>query len=160
MGELRAYFFNNMYLSGIHAGIQAQHCTAEMFIKYRPDIQSGCIGNKSDMLYRWAEKYKTTIILNGGYNSNLQRLEHFFADGSPFPWASFYESEEALATACTSVGIVLPERIFNLPKIHDFSSEFTSAEEHWETIKIDFEESYSLFDVELAMELQKCRLMN
>lgn len=119
----RAYFFQNMYLSGIHAGIQSQHTTAEMFVKYRW-LDSGYIGeltsrdeSRTEVLYDWAEEDKTTIVLNGGMSGQLQEivelLEH---KDNPYPWAFFKESEYALNGALTNVGIILPERVYNAPQ--------------------------------------------
>ena len=100
--ELRAYFFTNMYVVGIHAGIQAQHCTTEMFLKYQPDgfvpESLGCMEHlKEDILYDWARDYKTTIILNGGYQGNLERITTILDnENNPYPWDFFCESDDAL----------------------------------------------------------------
>ncbi len=145
MENLRAYFFNNMYLTGIHAGIQAQHCTAEMFSKYDDSMEG------YHPLYEWALEYKTTIILNAGYNSNLQRIESELADWKgPYPWASFYESEDALGCPCTSVGIILPEKIYNYNKEKDISLHGFVMEGG---VKL------SDFDRWLIEELSQCNLM-
>tara|TARA_R110002020_G_scaffold475286_2_gene709424 strand:+ start:332 stop:790 length:459 start_codon:yes stop_codon:yes gene_type:complete len=110
----RAYFFNNMYLTGIHAGIQAQHCTAEMFIKYSGSDWYSSLG---ETLKEWAFNHKTTIILNGGYASNLTRIENLLNESSnKYPWACFNESMDALEGCITSVGIILPEEIYDYNK--------------------------------------------
>ncbi len=121
----RAYFFNNMYLTGIHAGIQAQHCTAEMFVRYER-LDSGYIpeeheleeiasdNEKADVLWVWGYNDKTTVILNGGYASNLMLIEDLFdSEDNLYPWAVFRESMDALGGCITSVGIILPEKIYN-----------------------------------------------
>ncbi len=109
--ELRVYFFQNMYLQGIHAGIQSQHTTAEMFVKYLPFQHQG-----SDILYNWANNYKTTIVLNGGMQGDLEEaIKVFDTKDNPYPWAFFKESEYALGGALTNVGIILPEKIYNAP---------------------------------------------
>ena len=106
--ELRAYFWGNMYLSSIQQGIQAQHCTAELFVAY-PSYH-----NKAFDLYTWAEEYKTSILLNGGYSSQLRELYQFFShEDNPYPYAQFHESNEALDGALTCVGIVLPKCVFD-----------------------------------------------
>ncbi len=103
---MRAYFFTNMYLIGIHSGIQTAHTVAEMFIKNHDEL-----GNIT--LIEWATNHKTTIVLNGGYSSDLRLLMQFFdTPSNPYPWAHFNESEEALDGALTCVGIVLPEKIY------------------------------------------------
>jgi hypothetical protein len=102
-----------MYLTGIHPGIQAQHCTAELFIKYPEDKGDPAF----DWLYTWAREHKTTIILNGGYSATLRELiEQLDNRQNPYPWASFHESEEALDGALTCVGIILPEKIYETAK--------------------------------------------
>lgn len=110
--ELRAYFFNNMYLSSIQAGIQSQHTTAEMFVKYLP-FDHKC----SDTLYDWAIHYKTTIVLNGGMQSELQEILSLLQEkNNPYPFAFFKEAEYSLNGALTNVGIILPERIYHYSK--------------------------------------------
>ena len=120
--ELRAYFFNNMYLQGAHSGIQSQHTTTEMFVKYQW-VDSGAIQeyliNESDteLLYDWAQNHKTTIVLNGGMSGDLQALvELFESNENPYTWAFFKETEYALNGALTNVGIILPEKIYNYDK--------------------------------------------
>lgn len=145
--ELRAYFFNNMYLTGIHAGIQAQHCTAEMFLKYGGDRAYP----DNNMMQHWADTFKTTIVLNGGYASNLIRIATLLASNqNPYPWAEFTESEDALNGCITSVGVVLPEKIFNYER-----SVREKAETGWGAIA-----ELSDFEKQLAKEVSACRLMS
>ncbi len=104
---MRAYFFGNFYLSSIQQGIQAQHCTAEMFVKY------GAYKNAYDVLHQWAYEHKTSILLNGGDQEALVELWHLLRDeDNPYPWAKFEESKGALNEALTCVGIILPEEIY------------------------------------------------
>lgn len=144
----RAYFFNNMYLQGIHAGVQSQHCTAEMFMKYhKPNTiffnneDKDCISR--DILLKWALNDKTTIVLNGGMQGQLEELMALFEqDENPYPWAFFKESNFALNGALTNVGIILPERIyaydkmveinkidpeFIVPKLYDYELQIVEA---------------------------------
>jgi hypothetical protein len=138
--ELRAYFFNNMYLGGIQAGIQAQHCTAEMFTNY----PHASLNGQGCVLWNWALHHKTTIILNGGYASNLKHLVDLFDTlDNPYPWAVFRESEEALEGCITSVGIIVPENIY----AHDADAAGTTLDMR------------SSFEKALTEEIQQCRLM-
>ena len=106
---MRAYFFGNMYLSSIQQGIQAQHCTAELFVKY----QAGHPEKLHDTLYQWARLHKTSILLNGGGSVELQNLVDILnTNMNPYPWATFRESSEALNSVRTCVGIILPERVY------------------------------------------------
>ena len=106
---MRAYFFGNFYLSSIQQGIQAQHCTAEMFVKY------GAYKNAYDVLHQWADEHKTSILLNGGDSGDLMELaqEYMQTMSNPYPWALFQESASALNNAVTCVGIILPEKMYS-----------------------------------------------
>ena len=103
---MRAYYFGNMYLSSIQQGIQAAHATADMFVKYDEN-------KASLMLHGWAAHHKTMILLNGGYSETIRGLLKFFEDNNnPYPFAPFYEGEDALDGALTTIGIILPEKIY------------------------------------------------
>jgi hypothetical protein len=112
--EFRAYFFTNMYMNGIHAGIQAGHAAVEMSIEYNAIYE------------QWAADDKTVIVLNGGPQISL---EHIFVDlavysrhityeidrvGIPMrmPVADFRESFDCLNGALTAVGIIVPDRLY------------------------------------------------
>ena len=110
----RCYHFANMYLPALHAGIQSQHCLAEMFVKYQSPSHRFC--PKKTKLYSWAEFDKITIVVNGGMSGQLQEIvELFESEDNPYPWASFSETEFALNGALTNVGIILPEKVY----VHD-----------------------------------------
>lgn len=105
---MRAYFFGNMYLSSIQQGIQAAHVISDMFVKYAYDAV------EAETVREWATDHKTMILLNGGYSETLRELKRFFdIDENPYPWCAFNEGEDALDGALTSVGIILPEKIYN-----------------------------------------------
>jgi hypothetical protein len=96
-----------MYLSSIQQGIQAAHVISDMFVKY--DYHDA----EAEMLHDWATDHKTMILLNGGYSETLRELTQFFDNQeNPYPWCAFNEGEDALDGALTSVGIVLPEKIY------------------------------------------------
>lgn len=108
---MRAYFFGNMYLSSIQQGIQAAHVVAEMSVQYYCSMDGGDpIG---EPFHEWATHHKTMILLNGGYSETIRELSWFFDHPeNPYPWANFHEGEDALDGALTSVGIILPEKIY------------------------------------------------
>jgi len=109
---MRAYYFGNMYLSSIQQGIQAAHVTAELFSQY-PRYKDQEDIEKQEMLYEWAQNHKVMILLNAGYGEELHTLRQtFMIPDNPYPWAAFAESPEALDGALTSVGIILPEKIY------------------------------------------------
>jgi len=106
--ESRAYFFGNMYLSSIQQGIQALHCTAEMFIKYADQNEPNYYS-----LREWASISKTTVLLNAGYGDEIRDLIVLFSDPDcDYPWAEFYEEKASLDGALTCVGIILPGFIY------------------------------------------------
>ncbi len=113
--ELRAYFFGNMYLSSIQQGIQAAHTVAEMFSKYTwvtEDYELN-IEPTRIILYDWAEKHKTMVLLNAGYSEEIRDLTRFFMKpDNPYPCSYFEEGEDALDGALTCAGIILPDTIY------------------------------------------------
>lgn len=117
---MRAYFFGNMYLSSIQQGIQAQHCTTEIFNKYFPRptfVGEKCCFTASEQLVtlcNWSHDHKVDILLNAGYSSTLHEIYELMGDDeNPYPYAKFHESEEALDGALTCVGIMLPDAIYD-----------------------------------------------
>jgi len=144
--ELRAYFWNNMYLTGIHSGIQSQHTTAEMFLKYCYPLSD----DKGQMVFDWAHNHKTTIVLNGGYAEHLKDLAKFLHTSfNPYPWSYFRESAEALGGCFTNVGIILPEKIYNCEfptGLHSYNQAAHSG--------------LTLFEVDLARRVSQCKLMS
>lgn len=113
---MRAYFFTNMYLSSIQQGIQPLHIVAEMFCKYirLSEDYELVMDDKYRTLATWAKDHKTVICLNGGYSENLHNIiaEHLTDDDNPYPWEVFREGQDALGGALTSVGIILPEKMY------------------------------------------------
>lgn len=109
---MRAYYFGNMYLSSIQQGIQAAHVTHELFTKHSPGFNDDP-SEEFLLLDEWARNHKTMILLNGGYMETILELVGFFeSDENPYPWATFREGEDSLGGILTSVGIVLPEKIY------------------------------------------------
>jgi hypothetical protein len=105
---MRSYFFGNMYLSSIQQGIQAAHVVHDMFVKYQIESE------QKRTLFDWATNRKTMILLNAGYADEILKLQEFFRSAeNPYPWATFHEEGASLNFAATSVGIVLPEKIYD-----------------------------------------------
>lgn len=105
---MRAYFFGNMYLSSIQQGIQAAHVVHDMFVTYQVESE------RKQKLFNWATNHKTMILLNAGYSSEIFALSAFFrTEDNPYPWSNFYEDPDALNSAITSVGIILPAKIYD-----------------------------------------------
>lgn len=107
----RAYFFTNMYISSIQCGIQSGHVIGELGVKYWDDKTK--VG---DIFRDWVTNDKTMIVLNGGYSITLEEIYRLLDTQNNehnYPFAKFNESEEALNSAITCVGIILPEHIWD-----------------------------------------------
>jgi hypothetical protein len=120
MNELRAYFFNNQYLAGIHNGIQAGHALDAMWSFYTDkfflEIANGPVfplDAQFDMLTKFSRNHKTWVILNAGDHAALEDLFTFFAkpQNPSYPFSQF--QEPGLNNANTSVAIILPERMYD-----------------------------------------------
>lgn len=112
---MRFYSFTNFYLSSIQQGIQPGHAAVELFVKYGrvPPNSRGTEWKKNEMLYDWAANHKTFICLNGGNHKGISDIAKFFDDKrNPCPFAVFYEDQQSLGGLMTSVGIVIPEKIY------------------------------------------------
>jgi hypothetical protein len=119
--NLRAYSINNMYLSGIHAGIQTAHSHHELALKYLVTLN----GNKKfqkqkELLIEYIRYHKTIVVLNGGMHTDLLSflsLLHSYEIDMDYPFAEFYESQQALNGSLTNITIVLPEKIYAYSRI-------------------------------------------
>lgn len=120
---MRYYGFGNYYLSSLQQGLQAHHVCVEMFNAYGRfrDLQAnGQIGD-DHVLYKgwlmlddWAQNHKTIVLLNGGNSADLAELRLFLMKGgSEYPYSAFREDEQSLNSAMTSVGIILPAKIYD-----------------------------------------------
>lgn len=109
----RAYYFGNMYMSSIQQGIQALHCTSELYLKYG----RGTPSNQGNDLYDWGLTYKTVVLLNGGDHAALIKIADFLdTEDNPYAWAEWNEGDPDLNGAMTCVGTVLPARIYESAK--------------------------------------------
>lgn len=104
--KYRLYSISNMYMHGIHTGIQAQHSTVELFTKYR-SMQTQ---TQFEMICNWAENHKTTIVLNGGMHEHLMDLLSKL-ESSSLIFAPFFEP--GINNACTNISIILSELEYN-----------------------------------------------
>jgi hypothetical protein len=108
---MRLYAFTNMYMEGIHAGIQTAHALGELYNKYGMYPKEPEFAKLED----WSKNHKTIYIYNGGLSSMLwdryQALREFTLQFG-LPIARFYESKEALNGALTAVALVVPEEYY------------------------------------------------
>jgi len=110
---MRAYFFANMYLSGLQKGLQAAHCLAEI------SLSAQKVPKLNSIYWRWATHHKTIIILNGGSSTDLTKLVREVKAHTTLklPIGCFSE-DSSLNYAMTCVGIIVPEKIY-LPNNYD-----------------------------------------
>lgn len=121
--ELRFYSLVLYSLMPIQKGIQTQHTTAEYTLKF----------NFDDVYVEWAKNHKTTIVLDGG-TSNSGNESHY---GYPkqkgglellvdeferigIRYSVFYEP--GVNYSLTSIGMILPEQVFNTKKYPGFKT--------------------------------------
>ncbi|MBZ5625229.1 MAG: hypothetical protein LAQ69_41985 [Acidobacteriia bacterium] len=84
-----------------------------------------------EMLWEWARKHKTVMVLNGINSGELRTIISSFSNpDNPYPWCEFEEDAFSLDCALTAVGIVLPEKVYSRPRRqpgqehHDFQREW------------------------------------
>lgn len=183
---MRCYHFCNFYLAGIHAGIQSAHAQHELAMKYLGD---GFNAEMFDSEYPhiqaafdyvdWAKNHKTMILLNGGMQGDVLKMEQFLDSGNDrYPHASFREDEYALNGALTNVCVVLPYQMYELNHhILQFSKEPWPGFYHFEhdgnvrtlvrlengTVELrannDVLYTYNAFDLELIKRMSTMKLM-
>lgn len=159
---MRAYHICNMYLSGIHAGIQSAHCQHELAVKM---VDPGTPINRFNMYLDWAKNHKTIILLNGGYQSNLEEFIEAVTL-TDYPWAEFRESNDALNGALTNVCVVLPEAMYGAAAANalefftnsdrDFGREFGVVTTEGEV----YDHYYTVEEVHLLQVMSRMRLMS
>lgn len=112
--DYRCYHIANMYLPGIHAGIQSAHSQHALAQKYAFPIIDGKTATPQFHQYReWVDNHKVIVCLNGGMSVSLENLSSLLeSEKNPFAWVEWRESEEALNGAITNVAVVLPQRVY------------------------------------------------
>lgn len=110
---MRSYHFNNMYMQGIHAGIQSKHAGDEITLKTLAANSEGQGTYARESYLDWMANHKTVVVLNGGMHGDLLKIEAFLSsEENPYAWSSFKESLYALNNAMTNIAIILPEHIY------------------------------------------------
>jgi hypothetical protein len=116
--ELRMYFFVPYNISPIQQAIQAGHSALEYALYY---------GN-TDLFRKFADKWKTWVILNGGTTNEKRDLDGIsqgslnqIADSLVDNKINFmYFNEPDLQDALTAVCFICDERVFNYEDYPDF----------------------------------------
>ena len=115
--ELRCYTFTNFMLSSIQQGIQSGHASMELVNKYMINDDPWGVDGAMDMVANWIANHKTIVCLNGGNAAGIREWKGFFDSGvqsgqNVYPYAGFFEDEQSLDGALTSVAVILPARIY------------------------------------------------
>lgn len=121
---MKAFYFINMYLAGVHCGIQSGHAIDQMWSEYtdgiNPDLVAGpaTLARKKrreqalTMLKEFSRNHRTFVLLNGGDHLALSELWRFLIDGKiELPFSAV--TEPGLNYAATCVGIILPARLYD-----------------------------------------------
>jgi hypothetical protein len=155
--ELRFYCFINFYLSSIQQGIQTGHASIDLTARL---LQTDFYTDAQTKLVReWAEKHKTYISLNGGNHRGIMDATALLERNGHWPFARFFESEDALGGLQTCVGVVLPDFVFNAQYDREMSRKadadiYTFTHENGVT----FHYTPGHRDYELIKLLKACRL--
>jgi hypothetical protein len=117
--KLRAYFFGNLYISQIQHGIQGSHVVTKMFRDNQPDLfPADPVMQRT--LFDWGDDGVTKIYLQAGYQRNLEIIHDVLRYICPrlgLPYQKFHEEVDALNGALTSVGVVVPQEIYDMDKV-------------------------------------------
>jgi len=121
--ELRFYSLVLYSLMPMQKGIQTQHTTAEYTLKY----------NFDDVFVEWARNHKTTIVLDGGTSNSGNETRYGYPkqkggleilvdefDSIGVRYSVFYEPD--VNYSLTSIGMILPDQVFNTRKYPGFKS--------------------------------------
>lgn len=147
-------FVNALYLKEIQLGIQTAHVVSELYSKY----YFGSDSNKfpSILLDIWGKQDKTIIVLNGGNVKGLKKINDFLVEedkkGFFLPYATFSEDDESLGGILTSVGVIVPEDIYDsidyktaqkvIPNFEKYESYTGQLEGSWFYLRKDDEVPY------------------
>lgn len=98
---LIAYSFVNMYISGIHAGIQTAHALVELGLSF---------GSTSRVYKQWASTDKTLIIKNGRGSNEMTQMKRDIAGACytlDIPCATFVEPDAD--NLLTAIVFIVPQ---------------------------------------------------
>lgn len=113
---MRFYSIVNMYMAGIHAGIQTAHAVHTMGEKYHNGYFKEEDREASDKFYQWMLSHKTIYVKHAGDHDGLEQL---YTQIRPLckqleiPHVKWRESQSALRGSTTALGLVLPEEVYN-----------------------------------------------
>lgn len=114
--ELRMYSLVMYNLSPIQKGIQAYHATIEATRNFG---NSNSIAPKK--FIKWADKFKTVIILDGGTSSDIERhMDNLWNNKIRLS----YFRERDLNNSMSAISFIVDERVFDKKKYPDFGEVF------------------------------------
>lgn len=104
---MRFYGYNNMYLTGLHPGIQSLHGLGRMVLATQ--------GTPAwDTFVTWLDKHETAILLKGPDHEGLQEVfaawQRLRQEQEALPLSHFLEP--GLNHSWTCVGVVLDEAVY------------------------------------------------
>ena len=135
--ELRMYTLVPYNIMGIQKGIQHEHSVTDYVKNFilKSDVK--------DVLFdRWANEWKTTIILNGGTSNEGHNVRHGFRDiwyvgtmqkhlntlvNNGIKVSTFYEPD--LNSMLTGISFIVDERVFNKRLYPDVDFEIMDPDE-------------------------------
>lgn len=107
--DYRLFCWVNMYLSQIQRGIQTAHVVSQIAVNERDD--------KNSIYWHWASLDCTIQVYNGGMYSDISEISNQLqVNHGEYPYAKFYESSAAMNGMLTSVGVILPRKIWQSAK--------------------------------------------
>lgn len=152
--RMRFYGFGNYYLSSLQQGLQSAHVVGDLA---KNSLSKGKVTKKGKTYFKWAEKHKTMVLLNGGNSANLQAIFDKFKSleksGMKLPFAKFHEDEQSLGGALTYVGIVVKKKYYNAAAELRHCSDATE----YKNEKLE-NEGWEQWEIELIEELNKYSL--
>lgn len=141
---MRAYFFTNRYVSGIHTGIQSGHALDQMWSKYVEEFLSDQLSGQEplyqhrsqlDLLREFSRNHKTFVILDGGDHHDLLKLRDLLdRPDNPYPWGEF--QEPGLNHCLTSVVVVIPEALYKSVDTEISQLQLTAWEREFQEYRI------------------------
>lgn len=145
--EIRMYNLTIYNISGIQAGIQSYHAGIEYAQKHFND----------EKYQRWATRWKTVIIKNGGTSNSGERGVYGF-EAMKGSLNSYYDDmvelgidvvpfyEPDLNNAMTSIAFLVDERVFDKKSYPDFKTYLYSVTGHLEHTHINVTSLDSLIE--------------
>lgn len=109
---MRLYTFTHFMLSSIQQGIQSGHLSQALINKHIEDRKTS---KPLKAIKEWLPE-PTIICLNGGNSGQLRVIYanlEIIGSVLSLPFTKFHEDEDSMDGIMTSVGIVVPQRVYD-----------------------------------------------